>query len=132
MMNKVMLIGNLGNDPVAKILPNGNNVTNISIATNRKWKDANNVKHTETEWHAVSLYGKLGEIANTYLKKGSTVYVEGRIKSSTGTDGKRYVDIIAEEMKMLDKTGNSNPSSVPVPSSSSYATYDDFDDDIPF
>jgi single-strand DNA-binding protein len=103
-LNKVILIGNLGRDPETRYLPNGDNVTNISIATSETWKDKNGEKQEKTEWHRVTLFRRLGEIASEYLKKGSQVYVEGRIEyREYEKDGvKRYsTDIIASEMKMM-------------------------------
>ena len=115
MLNKVMLIGNLGADPETRYMPSGETVTNIRLATSRRWKDRNSgEQREETEWHRVTFFNignfKLAEIAGEYLKKGSKVYVEGRIqtrkwKDNTGQD--RYsTDIIADQMQMLDsRTG---------------------------
>jgi single-strand DNA-binding protein len=103
-LNKVILIGNLGRDPETRYLPNGDAVTNISIATTDMWKDKNGDKQEKTEWHRVSLYRRLAEVAGEYLKKGSQVYIEGRIEyREYEKDGqKRYTtDIVASEMKML-------------------------------
>lgn len=103
-LNKVILIGNLGRDPETRYLPNGDAVANISVATTETWKDKNGEKQEKTEWHRVTLYRRLGEIAGEYLKKGSQVYIEGRIEyREYEKDGvKRYsTDIIASEMKML-------------------------------
>ncbi|OFN57629.1 single-stranded DNA-binding protein, partial [Eikenella sp. HMSC061C02] len=106
MLNKVILIGRLGRDPECRYLPNGEAVCNFSIATDESWKDKNGQRQTRTEWHAITLYRKLAEIAAQYLKKGSQVYIEGRIQSRkyTGKDGieRTAFDIIASEMKMLD------------------------------
>ena len=103
-LNKVILIGNLGRDPETRYLPNGDAVANISVATTETWKDKGGEKQEKTEWHRVTLYRRLGEIAGEYLKKGSAVYIEGRIEyREYEKDGvKRYsTDIIASEMKML-------------------------------
>ena len=103
-LNKVILIGNLGRDPETRYLPNGDAVANISVATTETWKDNSGEKQEKTEWHRVTLYRRLGEIAGEYLKKGSAVYIEGRIEyREYEKDGvKRYsTDIIASEMKML-------------------------------
>ena len=103
-LNKVILIGNLGRDPETRYLPNGDAVTNISVATTDTWKDKNGEKQEKTEWHRVSLYRRLAEVAGEYLKKGSQVYIEGRIEyREYEKDGqKRYTtDIVASEMKML-------------------------------
>ena len=105
-INKVMLIGNLGRDPEMRYLPSGSAVCNVSVATSRNWKDkTSGDKVEETEWHRVVFFDRLAEIAGEYLKKGSPVYVEGRLKTRKWTDkeGKdNYTtEIVAEEMKML-------------------------------
>lgn len=110
-VNKVILIGNLGVDPESRQFENGGSVTNISIATSEQWTDKQSgEKRESTEWHRVSLFNRLGEIAATYLKKGSKVYIEGSLKSRKyqGEDGQdRYVtEIRAEQMQMLDGTDN--------------------------
>lgn len=149
-VNKVILIGNLGKDPETRYMPNGDAVTNITLATTENWKDKNGEKQEKTEWHRVTFYRKLAEIAGEYLKKGRSVYVEGRLETRKWTDKagvERYTtDIIATDMKMLgskpssagyeapdrDEGGfaPSSPSSkAPAKSSSGF---DDMDDDIPF
>src|ERR1700694_1388188 len=103
-LNKGILIGNLGRDPETRYLPNGDAVANISVDTTDTWKNKNGEKQEKTEWHRVTMYRRLGEIAGEYLKKGSQVYIEGRIEyREYEKDGqKRYsTDIIATEMKML-------------------------------
>ena len=104
-VNKVILVGNLGNDPDVKYTQGGMAITTLSLATTTVRKDRDGNSQEKTEWHRVKLFGKLGEIAGEYLKKGSQVYVEGRITYSetTGDDGqKRYfTDIVADEMQML-------------------------------
>ena len=105
-VNKVILVGNVGGDPETRYLPNGNAVTNITLATSDSWKDKQTGQLQErTEWHRVVFFGKVAEIAGEYLRKGSQCYIEGRISYSetTGDDGqKRYfTDIIADEMQML-------------------------------
>ena len=106
MLNKVILIGNLGRDPEVRYLPSGDAVANFSIATSENWKDRNGQRQERTEWHNISMFGRLAEIAGQYLKKGSKVYIEGRIQSRkyTGKDGieRTAYDIVANEMKMLD------------------------------
>jgi single-strand DNA-binding protein len=106
MLNKVMLIGNLGADPEVRYMPTGGAVTNISLATTRRWKDRQTGERKDaTEWHRVVFFNRLAEVAGEYLKKGSQVYVEGRIQTRKwqGQDGQdRYsTEIIAEEMQML-------------------------------
>ena len=109
-VNKVILIGNVGGDPETRYLPNGNAVTNITLATTDSWKDKQTGQQQErTEWHRVVFFGKLGEIAGEYLRKGSQVYVEGELRYDkyTGQDGveKYTTDIVANEMQMLGGRG---------------------------
>lgn len=114
-INKVILVGNLGNDPESKDMPNGGMVTNISVATSRTWKDKNTGQPQEqTEWHRVVFFNRLAEIAGEYLKKGSKVYVEGSLRTNKWQDkdgNDRYTtEIIANEMQMLDGKGDTgNP-----------------------
>ncbi len=150
-INKVILVGNLGQDPETRHMPNGNAVTNVSVATSESWRDKNSGEQQErTEWHRVVFYGRLAEIAGEYLKKGSKVYVEGRLQTRKwqGQDGQdRYTtEIIAGEMQMLDGRGGSGgggdygssqgggqpsaPQSQAAPTQAK--NFDDFDDDIPF
>ena len=104
-VNKVILVGNLGRDPEVRYLPSGDAVANITIATSSKYKGKDGNMVEETEWHRVTFFGKLAEIAGQYLKKGRPVYVEGRIKTRKYTDKdgieKYATDIIANEMQML-------------------------------
>lgn len=148
-VNKVILVGNLGNDPETRFLPSGGAVTNISLATSRSWKDKNTGQQQEqTEWHRVVLFNRLAEIAGEYLKKGSKVYVEGSLRTNKWQDkdgnDKYSTEIIAAELQMLDGKGGAsdsspayNQSSQPSPSRSSAPVTevdnDDFGgDDIPF
>ena len=152
-VNKVILVGRLGRDPETRYMPNGDAITNFSLATDEQWRDRNGERQTRPEWHNVSLYGKLGEIANQYLRKGSQVFIEGKIQSRkyTGKDGieRMAYNIIGNEMKMLGNrndgsdSGNNNaapPTSNPPPAprrqppqhESTTAPIDDIDDDIPF
>ena len=104
-VNKVILVGNLGRDPEVRYMPDGGAVANISIATTSKYKNKTGEMVEETEWHRVSFFGRLAEIAGEYLKKGRSVYVEGRIKTRKYTDKdgveKYATDIIANEMQLL-------------------------------
>ncbi len=106
---KVLLIGNLGKDPETRYMSNGEAVTNITLATTDTWKDKNGEKQEKTEWHRVIFYRKLAEIAGEYLKKGRSVYVEGRLETRKWTDkqgAERYTtDIIATDMKLLGSKG---------------------------
>ena len=108
-VNKVILVGTLGKDPEVRYSQSGSAMTSVSLATNEKWKDKNGEMQERTEWHRVKFFGKLGEIAGEYLRKGSQVYVEGRISYDefTGQDGvkKFFTDIIADEMQMLGGRG---------------------------
>lgn len=140
-INKVILVGHLGADPEVKYMPSGSAVTNLSVATTESWKDKQSGdKQERTEWHRVAMFGRLAEIAGEYLRKGSQVYIEGRIQTDKWQDkeGKdRYTTkIIANDMQMLGGKGGGgadfNSSSSPASASESSAPPNDFDDDIPF
>lgn len=116
-VNKVIIVGNLGQDPELKAMPSGGAVANISIATSETWKDKNTGQPQErTEWHRVVFFNRLAEIAGEYLRKGSKVYIEGALRTRKwqGQDGQdRYTtEIVASEMQMLDSRGD-NPSAAP-------------------
>src|SRR5690349_11219547 len=104
-VNKVIIIGNLGRDPETRYMPDGGAITNISVATTDKWKDKNGEMQEKTEWHRVAFFGKLAEIAGEYLKKGSQVYVEGRLQTRKWQDkdgqDKYTTEIVANQMQML-------------------------------
>jgi single-strand DNA-binding protein len=105
-VNKVIIVGNLGRDPETRYMPNGDAVTNVAVATTESWKDKNSGEKKElTEWHRITFYRKLAEIAGQYLKKGSQVYVEGRLQTRKWTDKdgveKYTTEIIADTMQML-------------------------------
>jgi single-strand DNA-binding protein len=154
-VNKVILVGNLGRDPEVRYSPNGQAVANVTIATSESWKDKNTGdKQEKTEWHRVVFFGKLAEIAGEYLKKGSQIYVEGRLQTRKWQDKEgqdRYTtEIVAGEMQMLgSREGRGAPSefnqdepatmgaapSRPAPAAakpSKAPAAADFDDDIPF
>jgi single-strand DNA-binding protein len=152
-VNKVILVGNLGRDPETRYMPDGGAITNISVATTEQWKDKNGEKQEKTEWHRVAFFGKLAEIAGEYLKKGSQVYVEGRLQTREWEkDGvKRYTtEIIANQMQMLgsrqgmgggaapDRDADrgeapaSRPASAKPAAAKTGGKFDDFEDDIPF
>lgn len=152
-VNKVILVGRLGRDPEARYMPSGEAVTNFSIATEERWKDKSGQPQTRTEWHNITLFGKLGEIASQYLHKGDQVFIEGRIQSRkyTGKDGVERIayDIIGNEMKMLGDSKNASNSrgsydAAPTASNSppprrqasqqepAPPPVDDIDDSIPF
>jgi len=144
-VNKVIIVGNLGGDPDTKYMPSGSAVTNLTVATNESWKDKQTGEQKDrTEWHKVAMFGRLAEIAAEYLRKGSQVYIEGKLRTRKWTDKQgndRYTtEIIADEMQMLGGRGGGGapamggppPSSAPSQGSSGPAGGDDFDDDIPF
>jgi single-strand DNA-binding protein len=158
-VNKVILIGNCGRDPEVRYAPSGSAICNVSIATSRSWKDkTSGERQEETEWHRVVFYDRLAEIAGEYLKKGKSVYVEGRLKTRKWTDkdgAEKYTtEIIAQEMTLLgsregggagaggmDEGGGGAPRATPAarpapaskpPAQKSSTGFDDMDDDIPF
>lgn len=148
-VNKAIIVGNVGNDPEVRYMPNGNAVANVSIATSDTWKDRNTGEQQErTEWHRVVFFNRLAEIVEQYVKKGSKLYIEGRLQTrSWEQDGvKRYTtEIVANEMQMLDSRGEGGGSTGSAASSSSKTTpanqpgqeagcgFDNFEDsDIPF
>ena len=112
-VNKVIIVGNLGQDPEVRYMPNGNAVANITVATSESWKDQQGQMQERTEWHRIVLYRRLAEIAGEYLRKGSKVYLEGRLQTREWQDPqgqKRYTtEIIANEMQMLDGRGAGAP-----------------------
>ncbi len=109
-VNKVILVGNLGNDPEIRYMPNGNAVANLSIATSESWKDQQGNMQERTEWHRVTMYRRLAEVAGEYLKKGSQVYLEGKLQTRKWQDQQgqdRYTtEIIADQMQMLGGRGD--------------------------
>jgi single-strand DNA-binding protein len=153
-VNKAILIGRLGKDPETRYMTNGEAVTNVSLATSENYKDKSGEKQERTEWHNLVMYRRLAEIAGEYLKKGSMIYVEGRIQTRKwqDKDGKdRYTtEIIVNEMKMLgSKSGSgsgsfevvddqssaparSAPAARPAAAPAAKGNFDNFDDDIPF
>ena len=142
-LNKVILIGRLGRDPETRYMPNGDAVCNFSVATSESWKDQSGQKKERTEWHNITLYRKLAEIAAQYLKKGSLVYLEGKIQSRkyTGKDGieRTAYEIVCSEMKMLGgkSEGGEVQHNPPPPPQARQQTaapvpQDDIDDDVPF
>lgn len=147
-INKVILVGNLGDDPDVKYMPNGDAVCNVTLATSETWKDKSTGENREkTEWHKVTMFRRLGEIAGEYLKKGSKIYIEGKLQTRKwqGQDGTdRYTtEVVANEMQMLDSKGsnssqNGNHSTQSQPQVSQAQTQapanpvDDFSDSIPF
>lgn len=142
-VNKVILIGNLGKDPEVRYTANGSGVANVTLATTDSWKDKQSgEKQERTEWHRVVFFGRLAEIVGEYLKKGSQVYVEGRLQTRKwqGQDGQdRYTtEIIATDMQMLGGRGSGGFAAEPEPRGGMEAPattgggFADPDDDIPF
>jgi len=150
-VNKVILVGNLGKDPEVRYMPNGNAVANITLATTDSWKDKQSGEQQEkTEWHRIVMFRRLGEIAGEYLKKGSQVYIEGKLQTRKWQDNSgndRYTtEIVASEMQMLGGRGGgsadfssasapaqaASAQSAPAPAPAPAAAGGDFDDDIPF
>lgn len=145
-VNKAIIVGNLGQDPDVRYAPSGSAITNISVATTDSWKDKNTgEKQEKTEWHRVVFFNRLAEIAGEYLRKGSQVYIEGKIQTRKWEDkeGKdRYTtEIVANEMQMLGGREGGGGFSQAAPGGSSAPAKkqaaaepvaDDFDDDIPF
>ena len=153
-VNKVILIGNLGKDPETRYMPSGDAICNITLATTDSWKDKSGEKQERTEWHRVAFFGKLAEIAGEYLKKGSQVYVEGRLQTRKWQDKEgqdRYTtEIVADKMQMLGGRGGGNAFEVVEGGGGRSAggasggsrggsapakgggEFDDFEDDIPF
>jgi len=157
-INKVIIVGNLGQDPEVKYMPSGGAVCNITVATSESWNDkSTGEKQERTEWHRIVFYLKLAEIAGEYLRKGSQVYVEGKLQTRKWQDqggADRYTtEIVANEMQMLGGRGSASsgasssgstgfdssnnqasaaPASSNTPAPAGGGMADDFDDDIPF
>lgn len=155
-VNKVIIVGNLGRDPEVRYSPDGGAIANVAIATSYQWKDkATGDKKEETEWHRVVFFGRLGEIAGEYLVKGSSVYVEGRLRTRKWADKdgveKYATEVVAESLQMLggkpggasQSGGAGRESTAPAPRASQSesvkkpvpkgaASFNDMDDDIPF
>ena len=152
-INKVILIGNLGADPEIRSTSNGNTIANLRLATSETWKDQQGQQQERTEWHRVVLFGRTAEVAQTYLRKGSKLFIEGRLQTRKWQDKEgrdQYsTEIVANDMQMLDRAGEGQggeqvpgrtqtqpkpqpqiqPTSQPVPNENAWA---DFDDDVPF
>ena len=160
-VNKVILVGNLGRDPEMRYMPSGDAIASFSVATTDNWKDKNGQKQERTEWHRISMFGKLAEIAGEYLKKGSSVYIEGRLQTRKWQDKegneRQTTEVVADRMQMLGgRTGGGNayefsddmdqsapppqrqsspassPAQKPAATPSGGSGFDDFEDDIPF
>ena len=146
-VNKVILIGNLGSDPEVKYTPSGVPVANVSLATNETWNDRNGERQERTEWHRLVVWRKLAEIVGQYLKKGSKVYIEGRLETRSWDDQsgqKRYTtEVVVNDLQMLDGRGDFSdagpgapePPAAPESAGGGYAPQgggESADDDLPF
>lgn len=158
-VNKVILVGNLGRDPEMRYMPSGDAIASFSVATTDTWKDKNGQKQERTEWHRISMFGKLAEIAGEYLKKGSSVYIEGRLQTRKWQDKegneRQTTEVVADRMQMLGGRSGGNayefadddmdqsapppqrqsapaPAQKPAAAPASGSGFDDFEDDIPF
>jgi len=143
-INKVILVGNLGADPETRYMPSGSAVTNIRIATTESWKDKDTGDQQErTEWHSVAFFGRLAEIVAEYLRKGSQVYIEGKLRTRKWQDregnDRWSTEVVANEMQMLGgRPGSNAPAQAPAPAAAQVGADapqpppGEFDDDIPF
>jgi|TARA_B000000565_G_C23459250_1_gene251339 single-strand DNA-binding protein len=137
-VNKALIIGNLGQDPEIKYTQSGSPVANLSVATSERWKDKNTGEQKEqTEWHRVVVFGRLAEIAEQYLKKGSKIFIEGKIQTRDWEDAdgnKKYTtEVVAREMTMLDSKASMSSDAPSSDSPSKETPKDDsFEEDIPF
>lgn len=157
-VNKVILVGNLGRDPEVRNMPSGDALANFSIATTDTWRDKSGQRQERTEWHRISMFGKQAEVAGQYLKKGSTVYIEGRLQTRKWTDKEGHerttTEVVADRMQMLggreggsreNNEGDQDYSQQQAPRQQSQQQpasggngippsdgFNDFDDDIPF
>lgn len=122
-LNKAMIIGNVTRDPEVRTTPTGQTVASLGVATNRRWTDQSGQKKEQVEYHNIVAWRKLAEIISQYVKKGSKVYVEGRLQTRSWDDqsgAKRYkTEIVAENLIMLDRAGASSPAAAPVPDETS-------------
>ena len=140
-INKVIIVGNLGADPETRYMPSGSAVTNLSVATSEQWKDKQTGEQKErTEWHKVAMFNRLAEIAAEYLRKGSQVYIEGKLRTRKWQDrdgnDRWTTEVIADEMQMLGGRGGGGTAPMPSDSGRSggppQSPPDEFEDDIPF
>ena len=129
-VNKVILVGNLGQDPESRFTPQGTAVTNLSVATNESWKDQNGDTQDRTEWHRVVMYGRMAETAVEYMRKGQMVYVEGRLNTREWEDKnqvkRKTTEIRCDNFTMLGRRGDGTPQN------SGTGNSEKVDDDLPF
>jgi single-strand DNA-binding protein len=140
-VNKLIIVGNLGADPEVRYLPSGDAVANLRVATTEKWKDKASGVKEHTEWHRCNLFGRLAQVAAEYLKKGSSVYIEGRVRTRKWTDqagvDKYSTEVNVDQLQMLGgraEGGQTARAAKPAQSQGAPASggFDDMDDDIPF
>jgi single-strand DNA-binding protein len=140
-VNKAIILGNVGKDPEVRYTPGGDAVANLSIATTDQWKDKAGEKQEKTEWHRVSFFGRLAEIVGEYVKKGSSIYIEGKIVTRSwekGGETKYSTEIQAHSMQLLGGRGGSRSDAPTTDGQSKPAkqqgggSFDDLDDDVPF
>ncbi len=135
-INKAIIVGNVGNDPDIRTMPNGNQVVNLSLATSDEWKDKETgEKKEKTEWHRCIFFNQIADIAAKYVNKGSKLYIEGRLQTrSYEQDGvKKYsTEIVVKDMQMLDSKKDSTNNEVKEASQNDLSKFSNFDDDIPF
>lgn len=133
-VNKVILIGNLGQDPESRFTPSGTAVTNLSVATNESWKDQSGESQDRTEWHRIVMYGKMAETASEYMKKGQMVYIEGRLQTNEWEDQnqikRKSTQVRCDNFTMLGRR-NDNSSDYSEEQKEKFNSNDN-DDDIPF
>jgi single-strand DNA-binding protein len=141
-VNKVIVLGNVGRDPEIRYSQGGEAIANVALATSRKWKNKDGEQQEETEWHRVSLFGRLAEIVSEYVHKGDPLYVEGRLRTRKWTDKdgvERYTtEIVVDQMQLLGSRGDRGGERAPPPArqappqSAPQKKQESFDDDIPF
>lgn len=133
-VNKVILVGNLGNDPDVKTMPNGGVIANITLATSESWKDQQGNTQEKTEWHRIVMYRKTAEIARDYLRKGSKIYLEGSLQTRKWQDkdgnDKYTTEVVAREFQMLDSKSDGQRQERPAQNRNQPEP--EFDQDIPF
>lgn len=135
-VNRVIIVGNLGRDPEIRYMPSGEAVCNFSVATTDEWKGKDGSKQSKTEWHNIIIYRKLAEIAGEYLKKGSQVYLEGKIETKKWNDKegneRSTVQIVCDEMKMLGNSSKPEPKNADTNSNNARYSNEEMNDNIPF
>ncbi len=137
MVNKVILVGNLGRDPEIRSTTSGKPVANLSLATNRRWKDRGGNRQEHTEWHRIVVFGRQAEVAGQYLSRGRQIYVEGRIQTRSWEDGqtgetKYSTEVVCENFQMLGGRGGNGAAAPAPPASAPDGAPEPEDDDIPF